>query len=217
MNPIQGQAHSRWGHIALTAIFCFCILSPLGIPYKILALATAAILIAKLQDGNLHRIGLQRPHWLATLGWALALSVIVIVLIGHLLQPLLENWLGITVDTSAYGALKGNFSALAKLWIYALFSAAIGEEIVFRGFLLNQITAIFGDRGRLARPAAVLTSAAVFGFAHLPQGAVGVITTGLVGALFGWAFFRSGRNLPALMLAHMAIDTYGLTRLYLGM
>lgn len=60
MNPIQGRTHSRWGHIVLAAIFCFCILSPLGIPYRILALAMAAILIAKLQDGNLHRIGLRR-------------------------------------------------------------------------------------------------------------------------------------------------------------
>lgn len=51
---------------------------------------------------------------------------------------------------------------------------------------------------------------------HASQGVSGVLLTGLVGAVFGYAYLRSNRNLWALILAHGLVDTWGVTTLYLG-
>ncbi|WP_164675425.1 CPBP family intramembrane glutamic endopeptidase, partial [Xanthomonas citri] len=56
----------------------------------------------------------------------------------------------------------------------------------------------------------------VFGAMHASQGVSGVLLTGLVGAVFGYAYLRSNRNLWALILAHGLVDTWGVTTLYLG-
>lgn len=87
--------------------------------------------------------------------------------------------------------------------------------MLFRGFFLHQVTAIFGE-GAVARRAAILASGALFGVAHFIQGWLGIVFTGLMGVVFAWAWFRSGRNLWALIMAHALIDTYGIAMMYLG-
>jgi uncharacterized protein len=52
--------------------------------------------------------------------------------------------------------------------------------------------------------------------AHIIQGPVGVISTGVVGMIFGWGWFRSGRNLWALILGHALVDTYGIAMMFFG-
>jgi membrane protease YdiL (CAAX protease family) len=48
------------------------------------------------------------------------------------------------------------------------------------------------------------------------KGTVGIITTGIVGAVYAVAYLRNGRNLWALMLAHACTDSYGIAMLYFG-
>jgi hypothetical protein len=44
-----------------------------------------------------------------------------------------------------------------------------------------------------------------------------VITTGLVGLLLGLLSLRMGRKLLPAIVAHMTINAYGITLLYLGL
>ncbi|WP_044103655.1 CPBP family intramembrane glutamic endopeptidase, partial [Xanthomonas citri] len=85
-------------------------------------------------------------------------------------------------DYSAYGALRNNAPAAMQLIGYAWISAAIGEELVFRAFLMHQLEALF-DRVGLGRIGAAVAGGVVFGAMHASQGVSGVLLTGLVGAV----------------------------------
>jgi membrane protease YdiL (CAAX protease family) len=195
-------------------LFVGLLFIPAEIPYRVLALAFAAVLWTFLEARSLEPIGLGRHPIGKTLVFGFMLAVGITVA-GQILEPAV-NWIfGVESDLSGYGALKGNAKLALTLLAYALTSAALGEEILFRGFLQHQLTAIFGAGDR-TRWAIIAASGILFGLAHSMQGPAGIVLTGLVGVAFSWAWFRSGRNLWALMLAHALIDSFGIAMLYLG-
>jgi uncharacterized protein len=195
-------------------VFLGFLVLPVAIPLRVLLLACAALIWTLLESRNLKPVGFGRHRLASTLVWGVGLAVAVTA-VGEVVQPLIERLLGMQPDYSGYGALAGNAKAALQLIAFALTSAAIGEEILFRGFLLHQLNAILGS-GNGARWASIVAGGAIFGVAHLIQGPLGVINTGIVGVIFGWAWFRSGRNLWALILAHALVDSYGIAMLYLG-
>jgi membrane protease YdiL (CAAX protease family) len=87
-----------------------------------------------------------------------------------------------------------------SLWIILSLSAAIGEELSFRGFLLTRLTPVLGNFW-----AAALLSSISFGIGHLYQGAVGVIFTGMYGFLFAILFYWRKSIYPC-MIAHFLQD-----------
>jgi membrane protease YdiL (CAAX protease family) len=85
-----------------------------------------------------------------------------------------------------------------QLIFFMLLAATAGfcEEIVFRGYLQRQFIVMSGNV-----PLGILLSAAVFGGAHMYQGAKKTIVLGVYGAMFGTlAYFR--RSLRPGMMAH---------------
>lgn len=199
--------------VAIVIIFG-TLFAPFPIPFRVILLSAAALIWTYLEARTLAPIGLVRHGLRPTLAWAVILAVGVTAF-GQVTEPAI-NWLfGVHSDLSGYGALKGNAGLAFKLLIYALTSASIGEEILFRGFLLHQLTALFGSSAR-TRWAIIASSSVLFGLAHYMQGPVGIVSTGLVGFVLAWAWFRSGRNLWALILAHALIDSFGIAMLYLG-
>ncbi len=159
--------------------------------------------------------GLQRRSLGQTLAWTALVVGIVVGLVDPLIQPLVDHLTNTKADYSGYGPLLGNLPAALTLVAGAWLSAAIGEELVFRAFLMHQLHALFGGVPGRIYPAS-LTGGLVFGLMHANQGLSGIVVTGLVGALFGFAYLRSGRNLWSLVLAHGLIDTWGVATLYLG-
>ena len=153
--------------------------------------------------------------WRATMAWALGTAVLSCAVLTPLLEPLVDRLTGTTADYGSYGALEGNVPAALRLLTYAWISAAIGEEIIFRGLLLGQLLALFGSRPPAAA-AAILLGAVLFGLAHASQGLPGALLTGAAGLLLGAVFVLSRRNLPAVILAHGLIDTWAVAALYLG-
>lgn len=79
------------------------------------------------------------------------------------------------------------------------FSAGIGEELVFRGYVLGALIPVVGTAG------AVVLSTISFAFAHAYQGVLGLLRTGILGAVLAWAVLASGSLLPA-MAAHTLLD-----------
>jgi uncharacterized protein len=212
-NPTTVMQHwiVRCLSIALLTSILFI---PVKIPLRVLVMAGVAILWTLIEARSLAPIGLRRHSVRSTILWAIGVTVALAVL-AELVMPLIEHLLGMHRDFSGYGALEGNAEAALRLLAYALTSAAIGEEVVFRGFLLHQVEGILG-RTATARWIAIAASGAAFGIAHFIQGPFGMVTTGVYGMAFAWVWFRSGRNLWALILAHALIDTIGIGRQYLG-
>ena len=201
------------GRCVILVFFTIAVLWP-GIPFRMFGLAGIAVVISFAECGCLTPLGLDKPRlrhtaFFAILGFAAAVAV------GELFQPMIERIFGIETDYSGYGSLAGNLPAAARLLLFAWTSAAICEELVFRGFILYQLTALLG-RSRPAISFAIGASAILFGLAHWQQGAAGIVSTGVIGLMFALLFFRSNKNLWSLMLAHALIDTFGVATLYMG-
>ncbi|MEM9313508.1 MAG: type II CAAX endopeptidase family protein [Pseudomonadota bacterium] len=114
-------------------------------------------------------------------------------------------------DISAFSRLvEGNLGMY--LWMLipvAWGSAAIGEELLVRGFMQHRLTGMTGPL------LGAFLQALIFGLAHFYQGITGIVTTFAIGFAFGLVYLRS-RNLLPLIVAHGLIDTFAMTALYLG-
>ncbi|WP_162925193.1 CPBP family intramembrane glutamic endopeptidase [Aurantiacibacter odishensis] len=100
------------------------------------------------------------------------------------------------------------------LWIslVAWGAAAFGEELLWRGFLIDRLSRLKGLAGR--PPAIIAVQAAIFALPHAYQGLGGVVVTGAVGLYLGWLRMRMNGNLWALIFAHGLVDTTMLTAGY---
>lgn len=155
----------------------------------------------------------------ASWGWtvvrALLLGVVVQLLSVVLVEPLAEKLTGVAQDHSVVAGVKGSWKAFA-LWTALVWSiVAPLEEAVFRGFLMTEIARVLGTSA-WATAANVVLASAVFGLAHGYQGRSGVVSTGVLGAVLGWAFVASGFDLWLVVLAHGFIDTIGLALIAVG-
>lgn len=183
-------------------------------PWRMPLVGILGIALVWLETRSLSACGLRPQPSRAWLGWTLLLLALVIGVINPFVQPLIDALTGTKADYSGYGALLGNVNAAAHLAGGAWLSAALGEELAFRAFLMHHPITCWplswrtrdGGSGR----------GALFGAMHLTQGISGVLLTGLVGALFGYVYLGSRRNLRAMILAHGLIDTWGIATLYLG-
>lgn len=93
-------------------------------------------------------------------------------------------------------------------------TAAFGEEMLFRGFLMGRFKQAFG-LGPWSWVFALIAQAAVFGAVHAYQGIGGVLLTGVVGLVFGAMYHVAKRNLWPLIIAHGLVNSFGITVLHL--
>ena len=84
------------------------------------------------------------------------------------------------------------------LWIVFVLSAAICEEIVYRGYLLKQVRAFTGSS-----TAAVVVQAAIYGGAHLVLPVEMAVSVCLLGLLLG-AISVWQKSLVPAMIVHAA-------------
>lgn len=118
-------------------------------------------------------------------------------------------------DLSALDPIRGDPWAFVGLLAAAWITAALGEELLFRGFLLNEVADLLGGGGAGWAASALLTSA-LFGAGHFYQGPGGVLATGVIGLVLAGAYVAADRNLWVPVLGHGLLDTLSLTALYLG-
>lgn len=99
--------------------------------------------------------------------------VVLLVTVGHLL--------GANTQANKVLVVLMPRSALEMfLWVALSITAGFCEEFIFRGYLQKQFFAFTGNHA-----VAIIAQALVFGVAHGYQGAKGMITITLYGALFG--------------------------------
>lgn len=86
------------------------------------------------------------------------------------------------------------------VFVFLSFSAGLGEELAYRGFLVPALAAVFGSV-----LAAVLLSSIVFGILHAYQGWLGMVRTALLGIVLATSFILTGSLWPAI-IAHAMLD-----------
>jgi len=178
-------------------------------------LALSSILLALLMISGLlwlrrsswREFGLRRPkNWTRTLLLAVGGVITIHVLVGRILSPLVIDLTNQPVDISRFDALRGNLTALISGLIIVWTLAAFGEEMIFRGFVLNRIVGLFKNKNTGWAIALVLTSI-VFGMGHFYQGLSGIILTGIVGVIYAFAYLADRCNLWVPILSHGLYDT----------
>jgi len=130
-------------------------------------------------------------------------------------QPILVRWLGKQPDLEIFRALHGNLKLTLVAVALAWTLAAFGEELVYRGYLMNRVADLF-NRTRTAWVVSLIAVHVVFGLAHAYQGMTGIIDEGLMGVLLGVMYLATGRNLAVPIVAHGIADTVDVVLMFLG-
>jgi membrane protease YdiL (CAAX protease family) len=162
------------------------------------------------------QVGMSRPSsWPVTVLLASVAGVAYNALDIGVIVPLLQRITGEPLDLTDFAALKGNTETLLLLLTVSWVSAALPEEMLYRGYILNRAADIFGRTSAAWAVNAALASFA-FGLAHHSQGASGVIDNVLAGLFFAALYLASGRNLWLPILVHGVIDSTSVVLLYFG-
>lgn len=161
-------------------------------------------------------VGLSRyKNWGKTLRYGIAAGLVLEAFQLFISQPLLVRMLKKQPDLELFRALNGNVKwtllAIAGAWTLAAF----GEEMVYRGYLMNRVADLM-NRSRLAWIVSLVAVHVGFGLAHSYQGITGIIDEGLAGFLFGVIYLRNGRNLAVPIIAHGLGDTIDFVLIFLG-
>ena len=133
----------------------------------------------------------------------------------YALEPLVMWFGGDPPDLGHFAAVRGNVTLLLVMLALSWSLAAFGEELVFRGYLLNRIAEL-ADRSRAGWALGLGATSVLFGIPHLYQGASGAITAGLSGLAVGALYLASGRNLWVPIIAHGVLDTTGFALIFFG-
>lgn len=130
-------------------------------------------------------------------------------------QPMLTKFLGKGPDLHQLRPLIGNAKLLVVGLVLSWVLAAFGEELVYRGYLLNRVAGMVGglSAGWIISLALVTVG---FGLAHASQGATGVVENIIDGAILGLLYLATGRNLLTPIIVHGIQDTVDVLLIYSG-
>ena len=162
-------------------------------------------------------LGLRAPSSAWRVAGLVAAGYVGVIAMNAVIMLVVAPKLGIARPSfGPFLAVKGHPAIFAYWLAFALVSAALGEELQFRGFLWSRLERLFGG-GRSAAMATLFTQAALFGACHVYQGLSGVLATGAAGLALGAVYLAGRRNLIANMVLHGLIDTVSLTVLFIGL
>jgi membrane protease YdiL (CAAX protease family) len=152
-------------------------------------------------------------------------AFLVFLAFGAVLAPifLISEALGLTFMTEIPAGVEERWGDIVGslpnylLWMGIVWTtAAFGEEMFFRGFLITRLQAAFKGVP-MANVLAVLLPALLFGYAHMYyQGLRGFFVTGAIALAFGTMFLVFKRNLWPIILLHGIIDSIGMTSRYMN-
>lgn len=142
-------------------------------------------------------------------------AIILLVIYVAILIPIVESITSQPQDLELFKALKGNTGMLVVTLIYVWISAALGEEIIFRGYLMRQFIRVFGDN-KISLILNIAIFSIFFGALHSYQGPTGQILAGLTGATFATIFAYKKYDLWFNVFIHGFFDTFAILAFYMG-
>jgi uncharacterized protein len=162
-------------------------------------------------------VGLVRfENWPKTIGVGVLCGVAMELFELFISQPLLMRWTGKAPDLELFRALRGNITwtlvAMGGTWTLAAF----GEEMVYRGYLMNRIADMM--RPNLsAWIVSLILASCVFGAGHIDQGITGQLENFIDGVLLGAIYLACRRSLSVSIVAHGVADTLDVLLLFFGL
>ena len=186
------------------------------IPNEVPILFVMGLISVRLRERSWTAMGLGWPEsWRRIVLIALAAALLRIALGAVVIDPLTAHFWPAAKAPQGMNEITGHpwvaFEWLGIVWTFAAF----GEEIGYRGYLINR-AADAGVRSRLAYWLGAVAVAVLFGYGHYYKGPAGIVDSGMAGLILGAAYLISGRNLWASILAHGFIDTVGVVTVFLG-
>jgi len=161
-------------------------------------------------------VGLAKPrNWRSAVALGFLAGVGLLLLELFVSYPLLTRLTGKPPDLSDFRLIVGNFKlflvSVVLIWILAV----LGEELVYRGYLMNRVAGLGGGTPAAWVASLVLVSI-VFGAGHIDQGITGMTENVINGLLLGLLYLACDRNLVAPIIAHGVTNTADLLLIYLG-
>lgn len=133
----------------------------------------------------------------------------------YVLVPSMTSITGQPMDFSVFEPYKGNLTAITGLFFLIWASAAFAEEIVFKGYLMQQFTKFFGS-SKISLVINILLFGFIFGWLHAYQGISGQILSGLAGMLYAIIFHIRKNDLWFNIAIHGFFDTTALVFIFYG-
>ena len=162
-------------------------------------------------------VGLVRPaRWDRAILVALVAAVVLQVLSTYVTEPIIASITGAATDLSRFRPFVGNTRLLLVGLVVVWTLAAFGEELTYRGYILNRV-ADLGDRRPAAWVIGLVAVSILFGMGHLYQGTTGVVDTTITGLLLGGLYLTFDRNLWIPVLTHGFTDTIALLMVFLDL
>jgi uncharacterized protein len=173
-------------------------------------------LVLWLRGVGWRHLGLRRPaSWRFTVLMGVGVGIGYQYLSLYVLEPLIARLTGSLPDVTQFAPLIGNTFFLFLSLVLSWTLAAFGEELVFRGYLMNRFADLTGSH-RIGWVISLIVVSVLFGVVHLYQGTAGVITVTLTGLVLGSLYLVTGRNLWLPIIVHGVNDTVGFLLIYLG-
>ncbi len=161
-------------------------------------------------------IGLTRPaDWGRVVALGIGTGIVLQLLSEFVTEPGIRYLTHQTADMSEFAPLVGNLKLAALYFVLVWTWAAFGEELTYRGYVLNR-AADLGGRTRSAWVVGLVLVTGLFGFGHSYQGIAGMMDTGIHGLVLGILYLASGRNLWASIIAHGVCDTIAIVAVFFG-
>jgi membrane protease YdiL (CAAX protease family) len=184
------------------------------IPNEVPILFALGLISFRLRDGGWSAMGLRWPaSWRRTVMVAIAAAALRILLSALLIDPVTAHFWPRAIAPEGMNDIAGNVS-VALRWLGLVWTfAAFGEEIGYRGYLINR-AADAGGRSKAAYWLGVVAVSVLFGYGHFYKGPSGILDSGMAGLVLGVAYMLSGRDLWVCILAHGFIDTFGVIAVF---
>ena len=161
-------------------------------------------------------VGLARPqNWRLTLAIGVLCGIAMELLELFVTQPLLVKLFGKMPDLSALGDVQGNWKMVLLFLVATWTLAAFGEEMVYRGYLMDRVAGLFRNP-KVVWTISLVGVSFLFGLAHIDQGITWQVENMIAGLLLGVIFLATGCNMWAAIIAHGVTDTVDFLLLYFG-
>lgn len=219
---MRNWKNSRWLIVAEFAVFALIWFADAYHWHHVIKLSKTLYLLAlgwaslRIRGLRWKDVGLQiYQTWSRTLAIGALCGAGIEALELFVTQPLLVRLTHKMPDLSDFAGLRWNWKLLPLALLLAWTLAAFGEEMVYRGYLMNRVADLFG-RARVAWILSLVVVSVIFGFAHLYQGVTGVVENTVDGLLLGLMYLRCGRKLSVPIIAHGAQDTVDFLLIFTG-
>jgi hypothetical protein len=170
----------------------------------------------RLRGAGWRSVGFSIPGgWPRALAFGTLAGIVLEIFSAFVVEPGLASLFGKTADLSDFRPLIGNATLLLVVLAANWTLAAFGEELSYRGYLMNRVAGLARGTTR-AWVTSLVSVSALFGWAHVDQGLTGQVQAAFDGLMLGLLYLGSRRNLLVPIVSHGVSNSLAFVLIYLG-